>query len=56
MNTNNLKEIEAEVWKHVESLRNNPQTRLQLTETFYQNMGKEIHPTSMVTESLQFLS
>lgn len=40
MNTNNLKEIEAEVWKHVESLRNNPQTRLQLTETFYQKYGK----------------
>ena len=37
---NSLKEIEAEVWKHVESLRNNPQARLLSTEAFYQKYGK----------------
>ncbi len=57
MNTNNLKEIESEVWNYVESLRNNPQTRLQLTEAFYQKYGKSDsnHPFGFGESAISFL-
>ena len=39
MTVNTLKEIEAEVWQYVETLRNSPPARLQSREAFYMKYG-----------------
>ena len=37
---NTLKEIEAEVWQYVETLRNSPKARIESREAFYMKYGK----------------
>lgn len=38
---NNLKNLETEVWKYVETLRNSPEARFKSREAFYKRYGQE---------------
>ena len=39
--SDNLQQLETEVWKYVETLRDSPAARLQAREVFYQKYGQE---------------
>ncbi len=41
MSNGNLRELESEVWKYVETLRDSPEARLKSREVFYKKYGQE---------------